>query len=58
MNVHEAINARKAPIAAVYRQAKHLSLSEFLQNLAKIIGSLNEIQIKVYSRIYDRERRV
>ena len=57
MNVHEAINARKGPIKDVYRQAKHLSLSEFFQKLAKIIGSLNAIQIKVYTRIYARERR-
>ena len=56
MDLYEKINARKAPIAAVYRDAKHLSLSEFLENLAKIIGSLTATQIKVYSRVYERER--
>ena len=37
MNVHEVINARKAPIQDVYPQAKHLSLDEFLKKILIII---------------------
>jgi len=56
MNIHEVISARKAPIASVYCQAKHLSRGEFLEKIRVIIGSLTEIQIRVYTRIYARER--
>ena len=57
MNYHEAISARKGPIEDVYREAKHLSLSKFLEKIQNIIGSLTSVQIKVYTRIYARERR-
>ena len=57
MNPTQLINARKAPIQNVYREAKHLSLSKFLEKIQNIIGSLTSVRIKVYTRIYARERR-